>query len=173
MKRNLALNDLRFLCYSAKICPDLSGYTGFFIFISQFLDIAKTREIYETVNFWIFRKFFTNKFSVFYVAFWHPIFKRQKRNEEEVGYRSMLQSFLKKTKKPNSGGGGGGWGVGIGWVGAVRIYFSEKLPGNFRFVILRLETPEKTSFHPWKFYKIVKPLGIFKAKFKYRMIAEE
>ena len=27
MKRNLELNDLGFLCYSAKTCPDLSGGT--------------------------------------------------------------------------------------------------------------------------------------------------
>ena len=26
MKRNLELNDLGFLCYSAKTCPDLSGF---------------------------------------------------------------------------------------------------------------------------------------------------
>ena len=28
-------------------------------------------------------------------------------------------------------------------------------PWNFRFVTLPLEIPEKTSFHPWKFSKIV------------------
>ena len=26
LKRNLELNDLGFLCYSAKTCPDLSGF---------------------------------------------------------------------------------------------------------------------------------------------------
>ena len=51
---------------------------------------------------------------MFYVEFWHPIFKRQKRNEEEVGYRSMLQLFQKKNKKANSGGGGGVGGGGGG-----------------------------------------------------------
>ena len=44
VKRNLELNDLEFLCYSAKACPDLSGfvYVHFSIFISHFLDITKT-----------------------------------------------------------------------------------------------------------------------------------
>ena len=30
-----------------------------------------------------------------------------------------------------------------------------KPPGNFRFVTLRIEIPEKTSFPPWKFWNIV------------------
>ena len=43
--------------------------------------ISPKQEIDETVNFQNFRKLFTNKFSTFFVAFWHPIFKRKKRNE--------------------------------------------------------------------------------------------
>ena len=39
------------------------------------------REIDETVNFWNFRKLCINKFAAFVVAFWHPIFKREKQNE--------------------------------------------------------------------------------------------
>ena len=44
VKRNLELNDLGFLCYSAKACPDLCGFiwAHFSIFISHFLDITKT-----------------------------------------------------------------------------------------------------------------------------------
>ena len=41
------------------------------------------------------------------------------------------------------------------------IYFSEKNPGIFRFVTLPLEIPEKTSFHPRKFCKIVTLPGNF------------
>ena len=37
----------------------------------------------------------------------------------------------------------------------LRIYFSGKNPGVFRFVTLSLEIPEKASFHQWKFSKIV------------------
>ena len=37
----------------------------------------------------------------------------------------------------------------------LRIYFSGKNPGFFRFVTLSLEIPEKASFHQWKFSKIV------------------
>ena len=37
----------------------------------------------------------------------------------------------------------------------LRIYFSEKNPGIFIFVTLPLEILENTSFHPWKFCKIV------------------
>ena len=41
----------------------------------------------------------------------------------------------------------------------MKIYFSEKKekknPETFRFVTLPLETQEKTSFHSWKFCKIV------------------
>ena len=37
----------------------------------------------------------------------------------------------------------------------LRIYFAEIPPGNFKFVTLLLEIPEKKSFHPWKFSKIL------------------
>ena len=35
VKRNLEVNDLGFLCYSAKACPDLSGFiqAHFLIFV--------------------------------------------------------------------------------------------------------------------------------------------
>ena len=39
--------------------------------------------------------------------------------------------------------------------GGLRIYFSENPPGIFRFVTLPLEISEKTSFHSWKFCKIM------------------
>ena len=38
-------------------------------------------EIDETVNFRNFRKLFTNKCLIFFLNCWHPIFKREKRNE--------------------------------------------------------------------------------------------
>ena len=52
-------------------------YIGSFFnpYMSHFLDID------ETINFRNFRKLFTNKFAAFFVGFWHPIFKREKRNE--------------------------------------------------------------------------------------------
>ena len=44
LKKNLELNDLGFLYYSAKGCSDLSEFiqAHFSIFISHFLDITKT-----------------------------------------------------------------------------------------------------------------------------------
>ena len=60
-----------------------------------------------------------------------------------------------EKNEPNWGRGSWGW------------YFSENPPGNFRFVTLPLEILEKTSFHPWKFTKIVwcsYPLGNSKVK---------
>ena len=54
----------------------------------------------------------------------------------------MLGYSIEKNE-PNWGRGSWGW------------YFSENPPGNFRFVTLPLEILEKTSFHPWKFTKIV------------------
>ena len=35
-----------------------------------------------------------------------------------------------------------------------------KPPGNFRFVTLPLQIPEKTSFHPWKYSKKPRPVEI-------------
>ena len=56
-------------------------------------------------------------------------------------------------KKPNRGG----WGY----------TFLKEIPGIFRFVILPIEIPEKTSFHPWKFCKVVwHPLEIPSSKTK-------
>ena len=43
--------------------------------------ISAKRKIAETLNFRNFRKLFRNKFATFFMAFWHPIFKREKRNE--------------------------------------------------------------------------------------------
>ena len=51
--------------------------------------------------------------------------------------------------------------------GGLRIYFSENPLGNFRFVTLPLEIPEKTSYHAWKFSKIVwHPLEVPRSKSK-------
>ena len=82
VKRNLELNDLVFLYYSAKACPDLFEFiqTHFSIFISLLLEITKTGND-EIVNFKNFRKLLTNKFGAFFEAFWHLIYKREKRNE--------------------------------------------------------------------------------------------
>ena len=43
--------------------------------------ISARWEINETVNFRNFRKLFTNKFFHIFLTFWHPIFKREIRNE--------------------------------------------------------------------------------------------
>ena len=48
-------------------------------------------------------------------------------------------------KQGGRGGGGGGVEDILFWTP----------PANFRFMTLPLEIPEKTSFHPWKFRKIV------------------
>ena len=51
--------------------------------------------------------------------------------------------------------------------GGLRIYFSEKPPGNFRYVTLPQKIPEKKSFYPWKFCKFVwHPLEILQSKTK-------
>ena len=56
----------------------------------------------------------------------------------------------------------------------MRIYFSENPPGIFGYVTSPLEIPEKISFYPWKFCKIVTPLGNSKVKnqdlWKFHMI---
>ena len=51
--------------------------------------------------------------------------------------------------------------------GVENILFWKPSSENFRFVISPLEIPEKTSFHPWKFTKIVwHPLEIPRSKTK-------
>ena len=72
VKRNLELNNLGFLYYSAKACHDLQRVDR--------LIFQSLREIDEIINFRSFRKFFINKVSPFLI-FWHTIFKREKRNE--------------------------------------------------------------------------------------------
>ena len=60
VKRNLELNDLGFLYYSAKPCPRLSGfiYAHLSVFILHFLDITRTR------NWW------NSKFSKLWQVAW-------------------------------------------------------------------------------------------------------
>ena len=59
--------------------------SGLYRLIFQYLYhaslILPKRGIDETVNFQKFRKLLTNKFAAFFAIFWHPIFKREKRNE--------------------------------------------------------------------------------------------
>ena len=43
--------------------------------------ILPKQEIDKIINFRNFCKLFINKFAVFFLAFWHPISKREKRNE--------------------------------------------------------------------------------------------
>ena len=38
-------------------------------------------EIDKTENFPNFQKLFTNKYAMFFMAFWHPTFEREKPNE--------------------------------------------------------------------------------------------
>ena len=54
--------------------------------------ISPKQEIDETVNFANFGKLFTNKFAAFFVAFFHPIFKRVKRNKV-TGHMFITLSF--------------------------------------------------------------------------------
>ena len=63
----------------ALTCPGL--YRLIFQSLYHTSLISPRWEIDETINFRNFCKLFTNKFSACFVAFWHPIFKREKRNE--------------------------------------------------------------------------------------------
>ena len=82
VKRNLGLNDLGFLYYSAKTCPDLSDlYSLIFQSIYHTSFILPKQEIDETVNFRNFCKLFKNIFAAFFEAYYHPIFKWEKQNE--------------------------------------------------------------------------------------------
>ena len=62
----------------ALTCPGL--YRLIFQSLYHTSLISPRWEIDETVNFRNFSKFFTRKLAHFW-AFWHPIFKREKRNE--------------------------------------------------------------------------------------------
>ena len=82
MKRNMELNDLGFLFYSAKACPDLSWvFMGSFFQSLYHTSLISLRwEINGTVNFRICHKLFANKFDALFVAFWHPHFETGKIN---------------------------------------------------------------------------------------------
>ena len=80
VKRNLALNDLGFLCYSAKATT------------SHFLVLSPSRwEIDETVNFRKFRKLFRNKYAAFLRHYGTPFSNGKKRNEVAGRAHMMLQ----------------------------------------------------------------------------------
>ena len=88
VKRKLELNDMGFLYYSAKACPDLSGFIqAHFSILYHTSFISPKREIDETISFRKLRKFLTNELAAFFVAFWHPIFKREKRYEV-IGHKA-------------------------------------------------------------------------------------
>ena len=59
-------------------------------------------------------------------------------NLSEIFLGGMLRVISEKPKQ-------GSWGYA----------FLKKTPGIFRFVILPLDILEKTSFHPWKFCKVL------------------
>ena len=60
-------------------CPGLSSLIFQSLYHTSLISLKW--EIDETINFRNFRKLFTNKFAAFFMAFWHPIFKREKPNE--------------------------------------------------------------------------------------------
>ena len=98
VKGNLELNDLGFLYYSAKehalTCPGL--YRLIFQSLYHTSLILPKQEIDETVTFQNFHKLFKNKFAAFFGAFWHPIFKQEKRNEL-TGYMKHAVMFITCT----------------------------------------------------------------------------
>ena len=63
----------------ALTCPGL--YRLIFQSLYHTSLILPKQEIDETVTFQNFHKLFKNKFAAFFGAFWHPIFKQEKRNE--------------------------------------------------------------------------------------------
>ena len=82
LKRNLKLNDLRFLYYIAKACLDLSGlYRLIFQSLYHTSLIFPKREIDEIINFSKLSQVVHKKICRIFSTFWHPIFKRGKRNE--------------------------------------------------------------------------------------------
>ena len=60
-------------------CPGL--YRLIFQSLYRAFLLSPKQEIDETVNFQNFSKLFINTFAAFFAVFWHPIFKREKRNE--------------------------------------------------------------------------------------------
>ena len=63
----------------ALTCPSLYGLICQTLYHTSL--ISPKRELDETVNFRNFRNLLTNKFSAFFLAFWHPNFKQEKRSK--------------------------------------------------------------------------------------------
>ena len=76
VKKNIELNDLGFFCYSAKACPDLSGFMQ--AHLDRLIQSLCHTSLASPRN---FRKLFTNKLAAFSEAFLHTILKGKKRNK--------------------------------------------------------------------------------------------
>ena len=63
----------------ALACPSLYRLICQTLYYTSLISLK--RELDETVNFRNLRNLLTNKFSAFFVAFWHPIFKQKKRSK--------------------------------------------------------------------------------------------
>ena len=90
-KRNLfELNDLGFLCYSKKPCPDLSGviFSGRIRWISEnpYSRIFYVEEIEETVTFALL----DGKFAALFMSLWRPIMKREKRSNRAYAKHAAM-----------------------------------------------------------------------------------
>ena len=72
-KRSLELNGLGLLCYSRKRMS---------LLIRVQIDSPFSVYIIKAGTWWNFRTLFMDKFARLF-AFWHPIFKRQKRSDRE------------------------------------------------------------------------------------------
>ena len=72
-KRSLELNGLGLLCYSRKRMS---------LLIRVQIDSSFSVYIIKAGTWWNFRTLFMDKFARLF-AFWHPIFKRQKRSDRE------------------------------------------------------------------------------------------
>ena len=72
-KRSLELNGLGLLCYSRKRLS---------LLIRVQIDSSFSLYIIKAGTWWNFRTLFMDKFARLF-AFWHPIFKRQKRSDRE------------------------------------------------------------------------------------------
>ena len=72
-KRSLELNGLGLLCYSRKKMS---------LLIRVQIDSSFSLYIIKAGTWWNFRTLFMDKFARLF-AFWHPIFKRQKRSDRE------------------------------------------------------------------------------------------
>ena len=75
---------------------------------------------------------------IFLLSNLDKIIEKLKHKRLHTRLRVLNGLFQKKSQKGEEQGGG-----------RLRIYFSEKLPGNFRFVTLPQEISEKKSFYPW------------------------